>query len=161
MATEHLIACGCRKIVCTRGLQNVVSAKARFDAYKEVCQEHGLEVRYVDCDYSFARGLKAAEEMLEKYPDVDGVMASNDMVALSTYKVLHRKGIQVPEQVQLIGYDDIEISALMSPGLTTIAQPIKEIGRKASELIIKNEGKERKEERYMFPVSLVKRETTK
>lgn len=161
MATEHLIACGCKKIVCIRGLQNVVSAKARFDAYQQVCREHGLEVRYVDCDYSYERGLDAAEELLEKYPDVDGIVASNDMVAMSTYKVLHRKGIQVPEQVQLIGFDDIVLSSLMSPELTTIAQPITQIGRKSAQLIIQNDNQERKEEKYIFTVRLVKRETTK
>lgn len=161
LAAQHLIDCGCRKLVCIRGLQGIVSARARYEGFRAVCNEHGIEARYVDCDYTFAKGLEASEYMLEKYPDVDGVVACNDMVAISAFKVLHRKGIQVPEQVQLIGFDDIDLASLMSPGLTTIAQPIKEIGRQAAELIIKNEEHNLGEKRYILPVSLVERETTK
>lgn len=160
IAAEHLIDCGCRKIVCVRGGQTIASARARYVGCQDACKENGVELNTVDCDYTFQNGLRAAEELLEKYPDVDGIVASNDMVAISIYKVLKKNNISVPEQVQLIGYDDIEIASIMTPELTTIKQSVKTIGKKAAQLIIFDREKETEENNYIFPVKLVVRETT-
>lgn len=161
IATEYLLECGCRKIVCMIGPQTLSSARARYQGYKDVCLEHELEERVVETDYSFNMGLTAAEELLERYPDADGIVACNDIVAISAYKVLHKNHISVPDQIQLIGFDDILLSSLMTPELTTIAQPIKAIGTKAAELIIHSEEQELNKEKYIFPVTLVERETTR
>lgn len=161
MATEYLLECGCQKIVCMKGPQKLSSARARYEGYKDVCAEKQMEERTVETDFSFNMGLTAAEEMLEKYPDVDGIVACNDMVAISAYKVLHKNHISVPDQVQIIGFDDIFLSTLLTPELTTITQPIKAIGTKAAELIIHSDVQEMNMEKYIFPVSLVERETTK
>lgn len=161
MAAEYLLECGCQKIVCMKGPQTLSSARARYQGYKEVCAAHQLEERTVETDYSFNMGLTATEELLEKYPDVDGIVACNDIVAISAYKVLHRNHISVPEQVQLIGFDDIFLSSLLTPELTTITQPIRAIGAKAAELIIHSDAREMNMEKYIFPVSLVERETTR
>ena len=159
MATEHLISCGCKSIVCIKGQQEISSAKDRYDGYKDVCQEKGIKEQTVDCAYDFEQGMKVTDELLKKYKDVDGIIACNDMVAVSVYKVLHNKGIRVPEQVQIIGFDDIALAKLMSPELTTISQPIDEIGAKAAELIILK-GEETQQE-YIFEAKLVERETTR
>ena len=120
-----------------------------------------MDIRIVDCDYTFQNGLRAAEELLEKYPDVDGIIASNDLVAISVYKVLKKHNISVPDQVQLIGYDDIQLASIMTPELTTIRQSVKTIGKKAAEIVIFDREKETEENNYIFPVQLVVRETTK
>ena len=151
----------CQKIVCMKGPQKLSSARARYEGYKDVCAEKQMEERTVETDFSFNMGLTAAEEMLEKYPDVDGIVACNDMVAISAYKVLHKNHISVPDQVQIIGFDDIFLSTLLTPELTTITQPIKAIGTKAAELIIHSDVQEMNMEKYIFPVSLVERETTR
>ena len=161
LAAEHLIDCGCKKIVCIKGVQTIASARARYTGFQDVCVEKGMEIRTVDCDYTFQNGLRAAEEVLEKYPDVDGIVACNDMVAISIYKVLKKHNISVPEQVQLIGYDDIQLASLMTPELTTIKQSVKTIGKKAAEIIIYDREKDTEENNYIFPVKLVIRETTK
>lgn len=161
LAAEHLIDCGCKKIVCIKGVQTIASARARYTGFQDVCVEKGMEIRTVDCDYTFQNGLRAAEEVLEKYPDVDGIVACNDMVAISVYKVLKKHNISVPEQVQLIGYDDIQLASLMTPELTTIKQSVKTIGKKAAEIIIFDREKDIEENNYIFPVKLVIRETTK
>lgn len=161
MATEYLLECGCQKIVCMKGPQKLSSARARYEGYRDVCAEKQLEERTVETDFSFNMGLTAAEEMLEKYPDADGIVACNDMVAISAYKVLHKNHISVPDQVQIIGFDDIFLSTLLTPELTTITQPIKAIGTKAAELIIHSDVQEMNMEKYIFPVSLVERETTR
>ena len=161
IATEHLLDCGCKHIVCIKGPQYRYSARTRYQGYRDVCQERGILERTVECDYDFDQGIAMTEELLERFPDVDGIIACNDIVAISTYKVLHKHSISVPEKIQLIGFDDISFAALLSPELTTISQPIKEMAEKAVELIISNELTGMTGGKFVFPVTLVKRQTTK
>lgn len=161
IAMEHLLDCGCKNIVCVKGPQMISSAKARYDGYHDVCRERGISEKTIDCDYDFHAGLAMTEELLKLYPEVDGIIACNDMVAISIYKVLHKKNISVPDEIQLIGFDGIYLSDLFTPELTTVAQPIEEIGRKAAELIIHKDEKDIVEKEYIFPAALVMRETTK
>ncbi len=159
MAAEHLIACGCSRIVCLRGKQDISSARERYLGCKDVCKEKGMDIRVIDCDYSFEEGIRATEQMLEAYPDTDGIVACNDMVAISAYKVLRQKGIDVPGQIQIVGYDNIQLARLVSPEITTIAQPIEQIGIKAVELVLQH--KETDEKEYILQPKLIIRETTK
>lgn len=158
MAMQHLLECGCKNIVCVKGPQDISSAQERYGGYRDVCKEQGIEEQTMECGYEFQDGLKMIEELLNKFPHTDGIVACNDMVAVSIYKVLHSKGIKVPEQIQIIGFDDIAISSLMTPAISTIAQPITEMGIKAARLIVDSN---RDNEEYIFPAKLIKRETTR
>lgn len=159
LAAEHLIKSGCRQIVCLRGKQNISSARERYLGCKEVCTEQGVNMKVMDCDYSFEAGKAATEQLLKCYPETDGIVACNDMVAISAYKVLHQNGIKVPEQIQIIGYDNIELTKLMTPEITTVAQPIEQLGIKAVELVLQH--KETDEKEYILEPKLIIRETTK
>ncbi|MDO5702034.1 MAG: LacI family DNA-binding transcriptional regulator [Lachnospiraceae bacterium] len=160
MAAAHLIMKGCRDIVMLRGPQEYASGVMRFKGYQDVCREHGLTEKFINTRYNYQAGLKAAEEMLKKYQVPDGIVAANDMVAISAYKVLRTKGIRVPEDVQIIGFDDIGFSSLVSPEITTIHQPITEMGKRAVEIVLKHAAGEPFEEENIFDVSLIERETT-
>ena len=161
MAAQCLVDKGCKKIVCLRGPQGFTSGKLRFKGYKDVCKENGLEVMYIDTAYSFSSGTRAAEKLLDRYPMVDGVVAANDMVALSLYKHLSGMGKKVPKDIQIVGFDDIGISSLVTPALTTIHQPVQEMGRRAIEIICKHSNGESYDKDNVFQVRLVERETTK
>ena len=161
MATEYLVERGCRNIVCIKGPQYRYSARARYQGYQDICRKHNLPEQAVECDYDFNQGIAMTEELLQKYPDVDGIIACNDIVAISTYKVLYKQNISVPEQVQLIGFDDISFASLLSPELTTICQPIREMAEKAVELIANNELTGMTGGKFVFPVALAARQTTK
>ena len=161
MSTEYLIERGCQNIVCIKGPQHRYSARARYQGSLDVCRERNLPEQTVDCDYDFDRGIAMTEELLRTYPDVDGIIACNDIVAISTYKVLYKKNMSVPEQVQLIGFDDISFASLLSPELTTICQPIKEMAEKAVELVVNNELTGMTGGKFIFPVALAARQTTK
>jgi len=161
LAMEHLLDCGCENVVCIKGPQQIFSANRRYAGYRDVCRERGVEERTVDCDYDFDAGLAMTEELLRKYPDVDGILACNDMVAISTYKILHKKNLSVPEQIQLIGFDDIDLASLMSPELSTVSQPIREMAEKAAGLIIHGNGNIPKGTEFVCPVTLIARETTR
>ena len=161
MAMEHLLECGCKYVVCIKGPQYRYSARTRYQGYRDVCRENGIVECTVECDYDFDQGIAMTEELLKRYPEVDGIIACNDIVAISTYKVLHKRSIPVPEKIQLIGFDDISFSALLSPELTTICQPVKEMAEKAIELIVNNELTSMTGGKFVFPVTLVTRQTTK
>ena len=162
IATEHLIECGCERIVLMRGPQQYSSSQQRFLGYVDVCNEHQIQPLFVNSQYNYDDGIRSSRELFERYPDVDGILASSDMVAFALYKVLSKQGRRVPDDVMIVGYDNIGLSRLMIPALTTVAQPIEEIGRLCTRLIIEQteHGKIEKRENIL-PVSLEIRQTTK
>lgn len=160
IATEHLINCGCKNLVCIRNKLEYDSGKQRYKGYRDICKQYGIEEQYVDCKYDYEEGLKAARILIEKYPDVDGIIACNDIVAISTYKVLTEAGYRVPDSVQIIGFDNIRFSSIFTPGITTIHQPIKDMGTLAVQIIMKNIKKEVFNKENIFDVKLIERQTT-
>lgn len=161
LATQHLLECGSKKIVCMKEPTGYSSGRKRYKGYADVCKKYGLKERIVDCCYDYESGLRAAEEILKRYPEADGVIAGNDIVAMSIYKVFTRHGKKIPQEIQLVGFDDVGFGKLFIPELTTIHQPIREMGHLAAEIIIKAVNKEPYEKENVFGVELVKRETTK
>ena len=158
---EYLLDCGCRNIVCMRGPQKYSSGQQRFYGYHDVRMERGLLEQWLDCDYDYVERLRVAKEVLEKYPDVDGNLACNDMVAIAAYKVLLEKGIRVPEDIQLMGFDNIRFSRLFTPEFSTIVQPIREMGILATQVIVNHANGEPIKRENLFDVTLVERQTTK
>lgn len=161
LATEHLVQCGCRTIVLMCGPQKYTSAALRLQGYRDVCREKGLEPREIDCDFDFADGLLKTEQLLERFPAVDGILAANDIVALSVVKVLAARKIKIPDQIQVVGFDNIYLSELMTPALTTIGQPITAIGTMAAAIVADLvEGQAQPLQARVLPVELVIRETS-
>ena len=78
----------------------------------------------------------------------------------STYKILHKQKIAVPEQIQLIGFDDIHLASLMSPELTTIHQSVRQLADTAMEILLRSRREEKNGTRHVLPVKLIQRETT-
>ena len=161
LAMEHLLKCGCKNIVCMRGPQKYSSGQLRFKGYLDVCGENGLPEQWLDCDYDYEEGLRVTKELLEQYPDADGILACNDMVAIAAYKVLLEKGIRVPEDVQLMGFDNIRFSRLFAPEFSTVIQPIREMGILAARVIVDYANGEPIRKENVFDVSLVERQTTR
>ena len=160
LAMEHLIECGCRKVVCIKSNQEIFSARKRYQGYRDVCREHGIPEYTVDCDYNFEAGISMTEELLENYPDADGILACNDIVAVSTFKILRKNHIEVPRQVKLVGFDDIYLARLISPELTTVHQPLRQMAQAAVRQLVGSCTEESREKTVIFPVSLMVRETT-
>ena len=161
LAAEYLIACGCRKITCIRGPQELSSGKKRYEGYREVCRQYSMKERFVDSTYKYEDGAKAAEEVLRRYPDTDGIIACNDMTAVSVYKVLQKRGYRVPDDIQIIGFDGVKFGRFLTPELTTVAQPIKEMGKCAVQMILGTVKELPRDREMKFPVMLIKGETTK
>ena len=114
----------------------------------------------IECDYNFADGLIVAEQILQQYPGVDGIMACDDIVAIAIYKVLRRAGYHVPEDVQLIGFDNVMLGTMFTPELTTVEQPIRQMGKAAVNIVINYMKQHTIQKDQIFPVRLVQRQTT-
>lgn len=161
LAAEHLVECGCKNIVCLRGPVKYSSGRRRYEGYQDVCRKYHIKEQWVDCTYAYEAGTKATKEVLKRFPNVDGIIACNDMVAISAYKVLTKQGYRVPEDVQLIGFDDIKMSRLCTPEISTVRQPIREMGMMAAGIIIRHVNGVEYQKENVFDVQLVQRETTK
>ncbi|NLG93081.1 MAG: LacI family transcriptional regulator [Clostridiales bacterium] len=162
LATEYLLKCGSKHPVLMRPPQKYSSGRQRFLGYVEVCEEHGIQPLYIDSPFSSNDGLRCSKELLERFPYVDGILAVNDMTVLSLYKVLLMQGRRVPDDIMIVGYDGIELGGLMTPELTTVLQPIEEIGRLSAKIIIDQVAdKTPDRQEYILPVKLKVRQTTR
>jgi LacI family transcriptional regulator/LacI family sucrose operon transcriptional repressor len=160
-AAQHLLDCGCKHLVCVRGPQNASSGKDRYVGYRDFCREFNIAEQIIEGDYSYDKSLETANAILEQYPDVDGIFACNDMAAFAICKVLQEKGYHVPEDIQVVGYDNIMFSRLFAPEITTIHQPIHEMGQLAVRIIVQHINGEEYEKNNNFDVELIERQSTK
>lgn len=165
IATEYMIHCGCKNLINIKGPQRLSSARERYQGYCDVCDKYHLQTLSLEVEYSFDAGRAVGHEILRLYPQVDGIVAANDIVAIAIMKELQYAGKRIPEDIQIIGFDDIVFTQMMTPELTTIRQRVKEMGKAAVHAIIDH--KEQKEqcgemcEEIVFPVELMKRESTR
>lgn len=162
LAAEHLLDCGCKKLVHMRGPQLYSSGQMRFQGYLDVCRKWDMEPRFLDCGYDFESGLACAPKLLERFPDTDGILCSSDMTALSVYKYFSANGIRVPDDIMLVGFDGVRLATLMTPELTTIVQPAQRMGKEAFSLLRELiQGAQPQNLQRVAPVALKQGETTR
>ncbi|MGY4688884.1 LacI family DNA-binding transcriptional regulator [Salibacterium sp. K-3] len=163
-AVRYLLALGCRRIAHIRGPQHVTNAKQRFEGYKQIMEEADMyqEELIVDGDYDWKDAEKAAASLLDAHPDVDGIFAGSDVMAFGVMKAADKAGRSIPDDLQVIGFDGIHLSEMMTPGLTTMSQPMYEMGRKASELLFELiQGVSSPGDPEPFRAELIERSSTK
>lgn len=137
-AVQHLIDIGCKKIGHIYGPIHLRTSAERMQGYEDLVKGFSWysPSLLVSGDFTIEGGKRAMQEMLEKHPDVDGVFVSNDLMAIGALKTLLQLGIRVPEQISLCGFDGIELTKIMEPEITTVAQPITEMGMLATDVLI-------------------------
>ncbi len=134
LATEHLLAGGARRIGIVTGPLNWWEAQQRQQGWRETLEAHGLVVedRLVAVgDWTARSGEQGLYQLLAQCPDIDAIFASNDQMALGILYAAHRLGRRVPEDVSMVGVDNIPESAHFWPPLTTVRQRIREAGAEA------------------------------
>ena len=166
MVAKHLSEKGCRTVVYLSGENTEpMPADERALGFMEVCRQEGMtwldlkedktDALYASLDYH-----DYIERILDEHPEIDGIFASSDVIAAQVIQICRKKGIQIPDQIKLVGFDDSLISMLTSPAITTIRQPIPEMASLAVQTILRASNKEMVPSRTILPVSLVERETT-
>lgn len=162
LATKLLIDKGCKKIAHISGpLSLNTPANKRYEAFSDVTKKLDIETTLIEIKLDTFDGYKSKiEKLFRDYPDIDGVFASSDIIGATTVIVANSLGKKIPQDLKIIGYDDILNASLIVPALTTIKQPIEEMGKLAVELIIKQIEKEEISMEYILPIKLIERGTT-
>jgi DNA-binding LacI/PurR family transcriptional regulator len=140
-ATAHLLQTGRRRIGYVGGPKYEYEAQRRYDGYAAALQENGLAVDPALVTYGHWSSDSAASQMLqllERAPDLDAVFANSDMMAVGAINVLREHGRRVPQDVAVVGYDDLSIAKLSSPPLTTISQNLPLVGQLLVQNLIRN-----------------------
>jgi len=139
MATEYLIRQGYHKIACITGPLDKTTAQERLNGYRQAMNNAGLEILpgyEVSGDFEFEGGVPAMEKLLALPEPPHAVFASNDAMAVGAYQALYQRGLRVPDDVAVIGYDDIQLAQYMMPPLTTIHQPKDSLGELAVDALL-------------------------
>ncbi len=131
-AIEHLLGAGRRRIGM---IDSGAPASGRAQTYSLVLEEHGLPPLVVGAEHDSAGGANAAEAMLDADPRIDAVFVFNDVLAIGALRGLRARGVRVPEDVAVIGMDGLDVSALVTPALTTLAIDLAALAAHTAELV--------------------------
>ncbi|MFD8013287.1 LacI family DNA-binding transcriptional regulator [Streptomyces sp. NPDC058955] len=138
-AVAHLAARGRTRVATITGPLDMYGARCRLDGYREGLAEAGLaadDALVATGDFTEEGGRRAMRELLDRAPDLDAVFAASDVMAAGARAVLREAGRRVPEDVALVGVDDSAVARLMDPPLTSVRQPIEEMGRTMARLLL-------------------------
>jgi DNA-binding LacI/PurR family transcriptional regulator len=139
-AAMHLVRLGHRRIgFIAGGVAEIQTSQDILESFKEVLEESGIVYDpklVVDGWLTEEGGMKAAEELLRNDPKITAICALNDKMALGAMKKINELGLRVPQDVAVVGFDDIPQASFAIPGLTTMHQPLYEIGKLACERLI-------------------------
>ncbi|MFI6641923.1 LacI family DNA-binding transcriptional regulator [Streptomyces sp. NPDC050504] len=162
-AVERLAGRGRRRIATITGPLDMYAARCRLDGYRQGVAAAGLapDGRLVACaDFTEAGGHRAMRELLERRPDLDAVFAASDVMAAGARAALREAGRRVPDDVALIGVDDSAVARHMDPPLTSVRQPIEEMGAlMARVLLARIAGRPPEPPGRVLPTELVVRES--
>lgn len=139
LAVRHLVDLGARRIAFIGGSPQLSVADERFKGYSQVLVEQGLPVDdelILHGDFTYDSGYQNAWLLLEKEYQFDAVFAANDMIAIGVIECLAARGIRVPQDVRVAGYDDIRLAGWYKPTLTTVRQPVYEMGQEAVRMLL-------------------------
>ncbi len=164
LAAQKLIACGCKNLLHIGTIGTVhMPADMRTEGFREVCQRQGIafvELSTEEDQYNNMEYDELLESVLRKYPKTDGMFLSSDVMAAQALQICRKLGISVPDQMKIIGFDDVNIASLTTPQLTTIHQPVKEMAEIAVNLLHDAVSGKLVPKRTVLPVCLIERETT-
>jgi len=167
IATEYLLNLGHSNILFVKGVPYIDSSKERFNGYKKALKDKGMKFNndfILSGDFLVDSGYLSVKRYLEEHGlNFTAIFAANDQMAIGAIKALNDKGIVVPNEVSIVGFDNSYISPYVIPPLTTIKQRREEMGKVAAELLLDRISSQNKKERtprqIIIPVELIKRES--
>ncbi|WP_369824159.1 LacI family DNA-binding transcriptional regulator [Kitasatospora sp. Root187] len=139
MAVRHLLRRGCEEVATITGPLDMEGARARLSGYRQALEEAGRpyqEELVGPGDFTEEGGRLAMRELLERRPGLDAVFCASDVMAAGALQVLRAAGRRVPDDVAVIGFDDSIVARHTDPALTSVRQPIEEMGRTMARLLL-------------------------
>ena len=164
-ATEHLIQLGHKRIGFIRGSEDQATTHERFNGYCEALREANISIApelIQSGKFVFESGLAAGEKLLSLATPPTAIFASNDDMAAGTIMAAIKRGLQLPRDLSIVGFDNSEISVRLLPHITTVHQPLRELGEVAISSLIKTMSSKNKapEQPFILPHKLIVREST-
>jgi len=163
LAVRHLVELGHRRIAFISGPTNNHDADERLAGYRRALAESQIDIDpalVVEGNYHEASGMMAMNRLFDTHQQFTAVFAANDLTAYGARLALYRKGIRVPDDISLVGFDDLPGSSYTTPPLTTVRQPMYDMGRIATQALLRLINGETVQGEIP-PVELVVRETTR
>jgi DNA-binding LacI/PurR family transcriptional regulator len=139
-ATEYLISLGHRRIGIITGPLHLTTSRARLAGYREALERAGITIdTHLICEgnYLLGDGIKQTYSLLDLPDPPTAIFTGNDAQAAGVYQALYQRSIHIPDEISVIGFDDVTYTAQMSPPLTTIHQPLVEMGRMATNMLLR------------------------
>lgn len=158
LAIRHLLATGRTRIATIAGPADMVAGVDRLEGFRRELADAGLPAhRIAHGDFTRASGERAMTRLVAEHPDLDAVFAASDLMAAGALRVLRRHSRTVPDDVAVIGYDNLEIGRFTEPPLSTIAQPIRAMAQAMVDILRTQIGGEREPSSAILPTQLVLR----
>lgn len=158
-AVRYLLDSGRRRIATIAGPQDMSAGIDRLKGYRAELRDSNRRSIVAVGDFTRESGAQAMRQLLEDDPQLDAVFAANDLMADGAMRILRQAGRRVPEDVAMIGFDDMEFTRYTEPPLTTIRQPITQIGRSLVRQLLRLSGGEQIEPAMVLPTELIRRES--
>ncbi|WP_210479525.1 LacI family DNA-binding transcriptional regulator [Naasia sp. SYSU D00948] len=164
LATRHLIGLGHKRIAMITGPDDMMCSRARVSGFRSAMEQAGLEVDeelVVAGDFHREDGVEQGHRLLSRPDRPTAIFAGSDLQAFGVYEAARALGLRVPDDVSVVGYDDLQVSQWVGPPLTTVRQPLTEMAEQATRLVLQLRGSERQETvRIDLATSLVVRDST-
>lgn len=160
LAAQALLGAGRRRLGIITGPSDMEPARARARGWNDELVRNGIvPCPAVHGDFTLDGGAAAMARLLRRAPDIDGVFASSDLMAVGAMRVLQASGRQVPADISVVGFDDVLIAMTCDPPLTTVRQPLVDLGCVAAETLIAAIRGEPFTAEHVLPTTLVRRES--
>jgi DNA-binding LacI/PurR family transcriptional regulator len=158
-AVRYLLDSGRRRIATIAGPQDMSAGIDRLKGYRAELRDSNRRSIVAVGDFTRESGAQAMRQLLEDDPQLDAVFAANDLMADGAMRILRQSGRRVPDDVAMIGFDDMEFTRYTEPPLTTIRQPITQIGRSLVRQLLRLSAGEQIETAMVLPTELIRRES--
>lgn len=161
--TSHLIQLGHRRIAHISGPMSIILGRDRLKGYEQAMVQNNLEMDQVlvqEGDFSYESGYQLMKKLLALQTPPTAVFAANDEMAIGAIKAIKHFQLSVPEDIAVVGFDDIQMASIFEPGLTTVAQPTYQIGNTAMALLVSLMKKEKiVKKQFVLEEQLIVRES--
>ena len=135
LATQHLIGHGYRRIACITGEDTLYTIRERINGYQQAIKAAGLPVILETSITDYDSVEKAIRAMLASSTPPDAIFTLKNSSTISAFEALQKLGVAIPDSIALLGYDDFELAATVSPSISVVRQPMEEIGRMAAQIL--------------------------
>ncbi|PAU68342.1 LacI family DNA-binding transcriptional regulator [Bifidobacterium criceti] len=163
LATRHLLALGHTRIGIITGPEEMMCSRARFDGYTSALAERGIAVDpafVTEGDFTTEGGYAQATALLEHPQRPTAIFAGSDLQAMGVYEAARQNGLRIPEELSVVGFDDVQTSAFLGPALTTVRQPLHDMAAAAARMLIDTAERRPTQHHVILPTTLVVRGST-